>query len=303
MTTRPAIQFPAQPISPRLWDRSLSRPAILCSDKGNWTGPLMRWWRDVNPQIFQPVLDHHYLTMHLGGAKRVERSGGGAVRTVDIDTGALSIMPAGSAYEWSTTGPVEFAHLYLAPAAIDKVAAQEFDRDGSSLTLEDQLGIRDPLLQTLFLAMLEESAGSTAASRLYLDALLHSLLLRLIKRFANGPSASLRSNHMLPPARLRRVLDFMEANLAADIALADLASVAASSPFHFSRAFAGAMGAPPYAYLISRRIEAAKVMLTSGSWSLEEISARVGFNSAAQFSRTFKRLTGSTPAKFRAELE
>lgn len=299
---RPAPHAPTQPLSPRSWGRSLSKPPMQCSDTGQWSGPLLRWWRNVDPDISQPVLDHHYLTMHLGGAKRVERrGGGGATRIVDLESGALSIMPAGSAYDWSTRGPIEFAHLYLAPCSLDRLVAEEFDRDPSSLSLEDRVGVRDPLLQTLFLAMLEESAGATAVSRLYLDTLLQSLMMRLVRNYGNVASSPLRPTHSLPPARLRRVLDFMQANLAADIKLADLASVAASSPFHFSRSFAAAAGAPPYAYLLGLRIEAAKVMLATGSGSVQEISESCGFNSAAQFSRTFKRLMGTTPGKFRTE--
>lgn len=258
----------------------------------------MHWWRDVDPDISQPALDHHYLTMHLGGPKRVERCGEGRVHSVDIESGALSIVPAGSIFEWSTRGPIEFAHIYFAPAIISLLSVEEFDRDVSSLCLEDRLGMRDPLLQALFLTMLEEVEGSTEAARVYLDTLLHSLLLRLLRSYANGPAGPLRIRHSLAPARLRRVLEYIEANLANDIALADIAAVAASSPFHFSRAFAREVGCPPYAYLLRRRIEHAKTRMSDGLTSIDIVAAQCGFRSKAQFSRVFKRVTGVSPAKY-----
>jgi len=291
----PSAEFP---VSPRYWGRSLSGPPIMSSD-ATWPGALVRWWRDVEPDISQPPLDHHYVTMHLGGAKRVERRGEGGTRVVDIEAGALSIVPAGAAFQWNTRGPVEFAHLYLGPKAIDLVSAEEFGRDAATLCLEDRLGVRDPLLQALFLTILEEIAVLSACSRLYLDTLLQSLMLRLLRTYAAAPSAPLRARHSLAPARLRRVLDFIETNLADDIALADLAAVAAISPFHFSRAFASEVGTSPYAYLLHRRIELAKTLLSAGPDPITTIAAQCGFHSAGQFSRMFKRATGRSPHHFR----
>ena len=286
------------PVTPRYWGRSLSGPPMLSSEAA-WPGTLVRWWRDVEPDISQPPLDHHYLTMHLGGAKRVERRGEGRTEVVDITSGALSIVPAGAAFQWSTRGPVEFAHLYLAPRTIEQVSIEEFGRDAGTLSLEDRLGLHDPLLQSLFLTMLEEIAVLSASSRLYLDTLLHSLILRLLHNYAAAPPGPLRARYSLAPARLRRVLDFIETNLADDIALADLAAVAAISPFHFSHDFSSVIGTPPYAYLLHRRIERAKTLLCAGTDPVTVIASQCGFHSAGQFARMFKRATGRSPLHYR----
>lgn len=284
-------------VSPQLFARSLSAPPLVACAVAGPPGAWMRHWRDVEAEIDQPALDHHYLTMHLGGAKRVERRGEARVETVDIDAGALSIVPAGAAFRWSTQGPIEFAHLYLTPGLIDHVALQEFDRDARALRLEEHLGLRDPLLEALFTGLFEDDAE--ASTRLYRDSLCHALLLRLLRRFASAPAAPLRARHRLAPSRVRRVTAFIEANLATDIALGDLAAVAGSSPFHFARGFADATGSPPYAYLLRRRIEAGRRMLLDSDEPVAAIATRCGFRGATQFSRMFKQLTGKTPGAFR----
>lgn len=298
MAVMPSPRTAAYPVSPRSWERCLSGPPILSHDCSTSSGAIVRWWRDVEPDISQPSLDHHYLTMHLGGAKRVERRGEGTTNVADIASGALSIVPAGAAFQWSTRGPVEFAHLYLAPQAIERISAEEFGR-GAPLSLEDRLGVRDPLLQVLFMTILEELTMMSACSRLYLDTLLRSLTLRLLHNYAAAPAAPLRALHSLAPARLRRVLEFIEANLTDDIALSDLAAVAAISPFHFSRAFATVTGTPPYAYLLRRRIERSKTLLSGGTDPIAAIATQCGFHSAGQFSRMFKRATGHSPLRYR----
>ncbi len=287
------------PISPRAWALSLSGPPVLHNDAAQWPGAQVRRWRDVHPDISQPRLDHHYLTMHLGGAKQVRRRGEGKCETVHVEPGALSIIPAGSIFEWSTLGPVDFAHVYCAPATLNRVGIQEFDRDGCGSSLEDRLGIRDPLLEAVFRTILDEIAAPNCSQRLYLDSLTHLLMLRLLRAYGGAPATPLRTRHAIAPARLQRVLDFIDANLASDVALADLAAVAVSSPFHFSRAFARVTGLPPYAYLLQRRVDRAKTLLVAGSRPLEVVAAECGFHSAAQMSRTFKRVAGLSPMKFR----
>ncbi|QXQ07395.1 AraC family transcriptional regulator [Sphingosinicellaceae bacterium] len=295
MTGPGALPYPVSPLS---WD-GISAPPLVSSKGSGSTRTLIRWWCDVDSDIVQPALDQHYLTIHLGGPKRIIRRGEGGARSVETDTGALSIVPAGAAFDWHTEGPIEFAHIYLAPSLLNRVCLEELDRDNAALCLEDRLGFRDPLLQTLFLELLEEIAGTTSASRLYVDTLLHSLQLRLLRSYANAPSAPLRQRHSIAPYRLRRVLDFMEANLAEDVALTDLAAAAGASPFHFSRAFATATGMPPYRYLLIRRTQRAKHLLSTGDGSMGDVARECGFNSAAQFSRMFKLITGTSPLKFR----
>lgn len=286
------------PIPPLAWC-GMSAAPVVSSEGSRWGGPLIRWWRDVEPNFSQPALDHHYLALHLGGPTRVERRGEGSKQAVNIQAGALSIAPAGTAYEWNASSRVEVAHIYLSPPDMRKIAVEEFDRDVRHVNFDDRLGMRDPLLRCLLLEILEETAGTSGASRLYLDTLLRSLQLRLLRNYANAPAAPLKRRYSITPIRLRRVVDFVEASIAKDIGLSDLAAVAGSSPFHFSRAFAGVMGIPPYAYLLSRRIDTAKHLLITGDEPLGVVASQCGFHSTAQFSRMFKRVTGGSAQNFR----
>jgi AraC family transcriptional regulator len=249
----------------------------------------------------QPPLDHHYLVLHLGGPKRVHRQSLHSVTSADADVGALTLATAGTSYCWTTEGPIGFAHLYLHPHSIDRVLNEEFDRDARSVDLIDCVARRLPLLSAMMSGMVEQVETPSFASRLVLDTLLHGLIVRLVSECSTLSEASSFAPHSISPRRLRRVLDFIDSNLGTDLELADLASVAGSSRFHFSRAFRDATGFPPYRFLIHRRIEAAKTLLLQDTLSIDQIAGQCGFNSQNQFSAMFRRVFGTSPARFRRE--
>lgn len=289
-------------LSPIEWDKSFSGAPDLCSMAGGqWDRALLRRWHGTGSRMDQPALDHHYLVLHLGGPKKVERRSAGSVVSAAAETGAVTLVHAGSSYSWNTKGPIGFAHLYLHPKAVDRVISEDFDRDHRSVDLIECVARPLPLLSALISGMLDQLQSPIYGSRLVLDSLLHSVIVRLIAECSTLSETSSLAPYSISPTRLRRVLDFIESNLATDINLGDLASVAGSSRFHFSRAFRNATGLPPYRYLIHRRIDAAKSLLLRDELSIAEIAQQCGFNSQSQFSAMFRQVFGTSPIRFRQE--
>jgi AraC family transcriptional regulator len=116
---------------------------------------------------------------------------------------------------------------------------------------------------------------------------------------AGSCNATTVASNQLDRARLSRVLGYIEEHLAENFTVTDLANVACLSIFHFTRAFAGAMGVPPHRYVSRRRLESAKAMITTGRASLYEIALDCQFSSQSSFTRAFRRATGMTPAEYR----
>lgn len=124
----------------------------------------------------------------------------------------------------------------------------------------------------------------------------------LINFFSADKRAS-RSNPAanLPRERLRRVIDFIEANIAQNIRLEDLAAAAALSTYHFVRQFHKAVGVTPVRFVWQRRVEHAKLRLRHRGVPLATIANDCGFSSQSHFATVFKRETGMTPTEFRGK--
>lgn len=106
----------------------------------------------------------------------------------------------------------------------------------------------------------------------------------------------------LPGARLRRVVDYVEANLAGALVLAELSALVHMSPFHFARLFKQSTGVSPRQFVIRRRIEAAKRLLTEPVPVIREVARAVGF-SQSHFTTCFRRVTGVTPRHYRGAVQ
>jgi AraC family transcriptional regulator len=104
----------------------------------------------------------------------------------------------------------------------------------------------------------------------------------------------------LPGARLRRVTEFIEDNLARPLPLAELSAEAHMSPYHFFRLFKRSTGLPPHRFVMRRRIDRACALLIEGQLSIDAVAHAVGFRTRSHFSMMFHRLTGSAPTAYRA---
>jgi AraC family transcriptional regulator len=100
----------------------------------------------------------------------------------------------------------------------------------------------------------------------------------------------------------RRVVDaalWLAAHAHEPLALADVASRAGLSTFHFLRLFSRILGVTPHQYLVRARLRHAAHLLTIGDRPITEIAYAAGFGDLSNFVRTFRRAAGASPREFR----
>jgi AraC-like DNA-binding protein len=90
----------------------------------------------------------------------------------------------------------------------------------------------------------------------------------------------------------------LDARLFERPSIAQIAAGAQVRPATAARAFRDTFGLPPHAYVLGRRLEAARERILSGQ-SLADVAAETGFVDQAHLTRRFKRLSGTTPARYR----
>ena len=101
-------------------------------------------------------------------------------------------------------------------------------------------------------------------------------------------------------AQIHGVLQRMHANPAKALEVSTMAAEARMSVSAFHHHFKAVIGTSPLQYLKALRLHKARMLMLHDRLGAAEAADRVGYESASQFSREFKRLFGRSP---RAEIE
>lgn len=104
----------------------------------------------------------------------------------------------------------------------------------------------------------------------------------------------------LSPSNLMKVEDFLDKNFNTEFNVATLADLCGLSEQHFAVQFKKSTSMSPAKYVMNRRIEEAKCMLTETAIPISEIAKAVGYQNWAYFSTAFKRAVGVTPSAYRS---
>lgn len=100
--------------------------------------------------------------------------------------------------------------------------------------------------------------------------------------------------------KLLAAIELMESNLEEALPIGEVADIVGTSQRQLERLFQRHLKQSPSNYYKNIRIEKAKKMVQSTSLSISDISFRSGFNSAAGFSKSYKRKYGVSPSHERA---
>lgn len=167
--------------------------------------------------------------------------------------------------------------------------------------LDPLLGSYSPSLATIMGMIERELAAPSFGHELFLDGL-YRCVAPILARASELPRRPTPDRMYISPAKIRRVIDYIEANLANKITIQDLANVAGISMFHFSRVFKKAVNQTPYQYVRSRRLLRAQTLMESDRHSLAEIGLSCGFANQAHFTSAFVKETGMPPGRYRRAL-
>lgn len=216
-----------------------------------------------------------------------------------IVSGDLHINPGDRPIFQRWTSSPRILVIAIEQAFIKQIVGEAFD--GNEPALRSQIAVRDPVIEGMAAAWRRELVERGAGGRLYAEWLGSALTVHVLRAYGDGLSRWPPMIGGLGALRLRRVVDYIEAYLADDISLRDLAAQAGLSTHHFGEAFKASTGTSPHRYLVERRIRRAKELLLGAEQSIAEIAISVGFASHSHFTDNFHRLTGTTPSRFRID--
>jgi AraC family transcriptional regulator len=171
----------------------------------------------------------------------------------------------------------------------------------TDIEFTEHWNLTDRHIMAVLLAMTTDLDEGSPAGRLYGDSLANALAVYLLTRYTTQHHAPQCYRGGLPRHLLKRVFNHIDAYLATDISLTQLATVAGMSTHYFAELFRQSTGHPPYRYVLLRKIERAKQSLRYARCSVVEAALEAGFQNPSHFARTFRRFVGVSPSQFQSQ--
>jgi AraC family transcriptional regulator len=244
----------------------------------------------------------HYLALHDLRLEDGEifSDGSSPVRRKDL-RGTLTFVPA-ECRVWGWSVPLarsnSFTALYFDPRQMDDEVGDRF----KLAALAPQIYFSNPSLKFLLEKIRDALRSREAPDTLYVESLCVLSALELCQLNQRLSARASQPAGGLAPGQVRRLIEYMDAHLASDVGLGELADAAGLSRFHLIRAFKKTTGKTPYQFLLQRRVERARQLLERGRSTIQEIARAVGYKNTSRFISAFRRLEGTTPGSFAAAL-
>ncbi len=274
---------------------------VLASTEQIWDGIEIVHFRHTLKEIAAPAFSSHLVLITLEPSIHLTEKIDGCVYEKCLNTGDVTIVPAGVPTEWRWTGQEEAENLqiYLKPTLLSKVAAEAGDINPDQIEIVNHLGVCDPQTQHIGLALKAELETGCVAGRLYGESLATALAIQLLRKYSASEPTLRNYIGRLASHKLRLATDFINKNLERDVSLAEIATAVEMNPYYFTRTFKQATGRTPHQYIIEQRVKRAKQFLAETDLLIIEIAYRTGFSSQSHFTACFHKLTGTTPKVYR----
>jgi len=249
---------------------------------------------------------HHWpdaaLAFGLRGSARIEWKRGGRLSRFVGAPGGFTIVPAGEENSFCMDRSLQTLNLVFASDQLRALADREWQPYGPTIEIAPVYHQDAPEVVALGQAFAGLVRSPRKGSGLYAETLWTQIAIQVLWNYSSLPRQGEAWVERLPDARLRRVIDYLDASLASEISLDDLADVAGLSPNYFLSAFKKATGKTPHRFLTEKRVAKACELLSNPQLSIVNVALAVGFSSQSHFTTVFGRFMKTTPASYRAQI-
>jgi AraC-like DNA-binding protein len=282
------------------------RPAVLEAPSAWGWRAVASKWTDNNSatrvETADPVSGYYTLALALRKTNAAFSVSGSTVHDGDLSPGMIQISAPGDSSRAVFRAPCGFLHLFIA----ERFVLQCLENSGISAGTErpkfDRGFKRDVIVEQLIRSLNLPGMNAPTTGRLYVEGVCLAIIARIISTHHNRDASREKPKICpLPNWRLKRAVEYIDANIAEPITLAGVAKSTGLTRMYFAAQFRAATGLRPHEYILRRRVERAQDLMLSSDIALVETAFSVGFQTQAHFTTVFKRLVGQTPYKWREE--
>ena len=232
--------------------------------------------------VYGPEIRNYYLLVLVNEGEAIfyHKNGVKELRAHD-----LLIMFPGEKIYYTATTPWSIQWVGLYGKTVEKyLNLIQINRDKPIIHLEQYYKI-EQILNELY----EKSKIRTESARLYQTSLIYQFFSVLLQN-----NKSIKTGSVAESAK--KIIDY---NFEKALTVDEIAKTLFVNTTYLTKRFTLTYGYSPKEYLLNKKIEYAKYLLTSSDLSIMDISNSVGYEDQLYFSRIFKKKVGVSPLKYR----
>ena len=248
--------------------------------------PISVGYLDCKPgyQVQQSIVSSYMLIAVLTGSLTFQtRRSKGIARA-----GQVLLLDCNSPHSYAALGKCSFTFVYFSGANSREIY-ENIESGGGNLFRTPSPSIIHEVIGEILNAISENKSMSEA----HASFLVYSMLMNLLE-LSGASTVGTLANPVVESA-----IDFIQSHLTEKLSVENIAANVGYSASYFSHVFTQEIGLSPYQYVVRSRMERAQMLLKTTRHSVQEIAFQCGFNSAANFCYTFRRMTGISPQEYK----
>ncbi|MGY5803154.1 helix-turn-helix domain-containing protein [Rhizobium hainanense] len=267
---------------------------LLSSRDRGWKGLEANFLHIEAGRTHVPGSQTHRLGIHFGRAVNAFCECDGRQYRRRQAHGDIDIVPAGLDGWWEDDGDCTILRLTIQQGLLQS-AAEALDRNPDTVSLAPKFQLRDSRIESIAWAIKAEIESPIPSDKTYAEALGLALAIRLVEGNGKAPVDVIPTGASLTKRHQRHLADFIEAHIDQSLSLADLAATVGLSVSHLKPLFRATFGMPVHHYILTRRVERARLLILSTEMPLAEIALASGFAHQSHMTHWMRRLLGLTP--------
>lgn len=250
-------------------------------------------------------LDFHLLEFCFAGSHLIEggyESEHGDQFKQRTLPGSVSYNHAGLIGYQSATGQSTLQQVYISDGVFQRTAQSVLTGDPDTLRPLSFQGVFAPEIKRLATLLLDEARCPTIGTDLRADLISQDIALQLFRR-RDAARIKLPALNVLSQGQLARVTAYLQEHMEEIGGMDTLAALIDMDVYSFTKAFKATTGETPGQFLIQRRLERVKDLLSNTSDSLADITYATGFSNQPHMTSTFSKHVGTSPGKWRKAVQ
>ena len=248
--------------------------------------PVSVGYFDCKPtyQVQRNAFSSYLLIVMLTGSLSYQtRRSKGVVRA-----GQVLLLDCNAPHSYAALGKCSFTFVHFAGAQSRELYEEIEARGGNLIQIPSPSAMHEIIGE-----MLSNMRDDRRMNEARTSSLLYSMLMTLLEHSGAAGAGGI-GNPVVDSA-----IAYIQSHLTDKLSVDEIAASAGYSSSYFSHIFAEETGMSPYQFVVRSRVEQAQQLLKTTRLTVQEIAFQCGFNSAANFCYTFRKMSGISPHEYR----